>query len=746
MSYCLNPDCPKPQQPGGAKFCQHCGAKLLLKDRYRALRLIGQGGFGRTFLASDEDKPSRPKCVIKQFMPEAQGTANRRKAAQLFEQEADRLDELGHHPQIPSLLAHFSQEQHQYLIQEFIDGKNLAELLKAEGPWDEAQIYELLTNLLPVLEFIHHHQVIHRDIKPENIIRGKLGRNQQTKSTSLPNQPRWAELQKAVALETEQGFRDGAGPYRFSQVMQQELATLPAQISAAHAQRWQQLAYQFTDYADLTYWQRQYLVADAARFLYEMRRLYEQMVTPGRSPAPLVLVDFGAAKQAQGTALAHTGTRIGTPEYTAPEQERGKAVFASDLYGLGVTCLHLLTGLSPFDLFDTHQDIWVWRRYVARGSVSGPLGRVLDRLVERATSRRYQTANEVLQELTGEPVRLPAVAVPLPPTPPQAAHPLAVLPPQIRPVPAAPVAAAPVTLVKPPAKKAKAATWQGMHQWFAGSGKIHALTFSAEGLLVSGGTTPPIRVWDVESGQCLYTMNGHLDVVHALASKGDLLVSGSADRTIRLWDLPSGQRLHTFTLYTDAIVAIALSPAGRWIASGGLQEPIRLWDIATCQEQGGLVGHAGRVETLAFSPDGTLLVSGSSEGALHLWDAVERKELKTLKGHSQPVSGVAFSPDGKTLASSSWDGSLKLWSVKTRREKRTLGAGGDRLGDCAFSPDGKLLATGGKDVQIWNVRSGKQVAELSGHSQMVSALAFSEDGGTLASGSWDGTIRIWQLR
>ena len=107
MSYCLNPSCQQPQNPDLTKFCQNCGSKLLLKERYRAIKLIGQGGFGRTFLSVDEDKPSKPPCVIKQFFPQAQGTDSAQKAAELFEQEAVRLDELGKHPQIPELLAHF---------------------------------------------------------------------------------------------------------------------------------------------------------------------------------------------------------------------------------------------------------------------------------------------------------------------------------------------------------------------------------------------------------------------------------------------------------------------------------------------------------------------------------------------------------------------------------------------------------------------------------------------------------------
>jgi serine/threonine protein kinase len=171
MSYCLNPDCQKPQNPAGYNFCHNCGAKLLLGDRYRALKSIGQGGFGRTFLAVDEYKPSKPRCVIKQFFPQFQTPQNAQKAAQLFQKEAVRLDDLGTHPQIPALFAHFEADNYQYLVQEFIDGQTLAQELGAGVALSEFKVREVLFDLLPVLQFVHEKQVIHRDIKPENIIR-----------------------------------------------------------------------------------------------------------------------------------------------------------------------------------------------------------------------------------------------------------------------------------------------------------------------------------------------------------------------------------------------------------------------------------------------------------------------------------------------------------------------------------------------------------------------------------------------
>jgi len=277
-----------------------------LGDRYGAQKIIGQGGFGRTFLAVDEYKPSKPPCVIKQFYPQLQGTSSIQKAAELFELEAVRLEQLGKHSQIPDLLAYFSQDGRQYLVQEFIDGENLAAALESKGYFSETQIRNLLNNLLPVFQFIHSRQVIHRDIKPENIIVRQDGQR--------------------------------------------------------------------------------------------------------------VLVDFGAAKYATQTALGPTGTRIGTAGYMAPEQANGKPIHASDIYSLGVTCLCLLTQVEPIDLFDDSEFEWVWRKHL-KTSVSSELGQILDKMIQPAIKKRYQSATEVLLALGTRSPQLSAQKPPPGPPP-----------------------------------------------------------------------------------------------------------------------------------------------------------------------------------------------------------------------------------------------------------------------------------------------------------------------------------------
>jgi serine/threonine protein kinase len=147
-----------------------CGKDQLFRDRYEILRILGRGGFGVTFLAKDIYLPGQPLCVIKLLYPKVKDLATIEIARQRFEREARMLAKLGSHSQIPLLLDYFVIEGEFYLVQEYIHGSTLARLVRRYGVQSEAQVTEFLWEMLHVLDYIHHHQVIHRDIKPQNII------------------------------------------------------------------------------------------------------------------------------------------------------------------------------------------------------------------------------------------------------------------------------------------------------------------------------------------------------------------------------------------------------------------------------------------------------------------------------------------------------------------------------------------------------------------------------------------------
>lgn len=545
MSYCLNPACSHPQNSNDSKFCLACGAKLLLRERYRAIRPIGHGGFGKTFLAVDEDKPSRPPCVIKQFFPQNQGAQNSIKAAELFQQEAIRLDQLGKHPQVPELLAHFEQDSNQYLVQEYIDGINLQQELEQQGAFDQTQVRALLESLLPVLAFVHQNQVIHRDIKPANIIR-------------------------------RSGLGSGATGIQ---------------------------------------------------------------VRPGE----LVLVDFGAAKVVTQGQLPGMGTVIGSPEYIAPEQTRGQAIYGSDLYSLGVTCLYLLTQISPFDLFDIHEDRWIWRDYLKGSNFEARLGQILDKMVAMAPAQRYPSALAVLKDLhpsgipPGSLKNLQLVSHSTSPTPRSFGAPAPVQP---------QVGSSPRSQTAPPPRKEKD---------FSRVAPLQRLS------------------WD-----CLYTLKGHRSAVTSVVFSPDglTIASGSQDQTIEIWQMDRGRRWYTLTSHTNWVTSLSFSPDSQVLASGSRDNTIEIWDMTKGKRWYTLMGHTDYVYGLSFSPNSQILVSGGRDTSVRLWDLHKARELCQLSGHADWVRTVVFSPNGQLLASGSRDGMIKLWHIENGqwKLKRTLRA------------------------------------------------------------------------
>ena len=170
MTYCLNPDCPQPKNAPKALICESCGSKLLLHDRYQILGILGKGGFGATFVSSDLSLPGNPLCVVKQLRPSTDDPNVFQMARELFEREAETLGKLGVHPQVPRLLDYFEDNQQFYLVQEYVKGHNLHQEVKKRGPFSEAGVKQFLSELLPILKYIHKQKVIHRDIKPANLI------------------------------------------------------------------------------------------------------------------------------------------------------------------------------------------------------------------------------------------------------------------------------------------------------------------------------------------------------------------------------------------------------------------------------------------------------------------------------------------------------------------------------------------------------------------------------------------------
>ena len=293
MVCCLNPYCDgndnNPVNPDGARRCQYCGKPLipLLLNRFKVLQVLGQGGFGRTYLAEDQHKLN-DNCVIKQLLP--QGGS---KAVELFKREAEQLKRLGKdNPQIPTLEAYFQENNALFLVQQYIEGKTLAQELARRGKFTEEQVRELLADWLPLLATVHREGVVHRDLKPENLMR-----------------------------------RQDTGN--------------------------------------------------------------------------VVMIDFGLSKDLRGSVMVMPGTMAGTFGYAPFEQmEGGEAYPSSDLFAVGATCFHLLSGMHPGKLWKDSGYGWVksWQSHLDQ-TLSPELVQVIDKCLFKEHTQRYRSAQEVLSAL-----------------------------------------------------------------------------------------------------------------------------------------------------------------------------------------------------------------------------------------------------------------------------------------------------------------------------------------------------------
>ncbi|WP_027254499.1 serine/threonine-protein kinase [Planktothrix agardhii] len=144
---------------------------LVLRNHYAIVRELGHGGFGRTYLAKDQHRFDE-LCVLKEFSPQVQGSFALKKSQELFEREAEILYKLKH-PQIPRFRELFREtidnKGYLFFVQDYVEGFNYRSLLNQQS-FTEAEVMQLLFQILPILDYIHSYGVIHRDISPDNMI------------------------------------------------------------------------------------------------------------------------------------------------------------------------------------------------------------------------------------------------------------------------------------------------------------------------------------------------------------------------------------------------------------------------------------------------------------------------------------------------------------------------------------------------------------------------------------------------
>jgi WD40 repeat protein len=177
------------------------------------------------------------------------------------------------------------------------------------------------------------------------------------------------------------------------------------------------------------------------------------------------------------------------------------------------------------------------------------------------------------------------------------------------------------------------------------------------------------------------------------------VVSASGDKTLKVWDLETGRALRTLEGHSDHVHGVAVTPDGKWAVSASRDNMLKLWDLETGRELRTLVGHSDRVWGVAVTPDGKRAVSASWDGTLKLWDLATGRGLLTLVGHSGLVNCVAVTPGGERAVSASHDGTLKVWELATGRCAVTFHC--DAPATCCTFVDGQRIVAGDQGGRMY---------------------------------------------
>lgn len=482
------------------------------------------------------------------------------------------------------------------------------------------------------------------------------------------------------------------------------------------------------------------------------------------------LVDFGLLKQGTGATLS---SRRGlTPAY-APLEQWGVSGqhtdFRSDLYSLGATLYHMLTGQVPIPVSDRIASVSdpLKNPREFNPNLSEHIANSVMTAMSLLREHRYPNAATMKQALLGVGMGIGQPISSATPTTGPLVPPSAIIsqpPPTNEHMPALRVRTNPAFFAAPGENQTSSKPNNAVAEPVNPTASVQAIltntlsghtdsiwgvVFSPDGQnLVSAGQDKNVRVWRALDGNFLHALTGHKEAIWSIAYANDgTLASGSFDKTIRLWQPAKKRFLRGFMGHRGWVLSVTWSPDSKLLASGSGDRTVRLWQAASGKELRSLEGHSQDVLSVAWSPDGKYLASGSADRTVRLWQVPEGMLMHVLAGHGGPVSCLAWSPDGKYLASGGGDKLIRIWQVADGQILRTLQVSGTYVYGLAWRPDGQLLACGVNDrtISLWQPNDGSLLHTLEGHEDRVMSVAWSPDGQTLASGGADQKICLWQI-
>jgi WD40 repeat protein/serine/threonine protein kinase len=758
-------------------------------SRYRITGLLGEGGMGAVYKAEHllMRRPVALKIIRRDLI-------DRPAAVARFRREVEAAARLAH----PNIVTAFDAEQvgeTHFLVMEFVEGRNLAQIIAETGPLPVDKACDYVRQVALGLEHAHARGMVHRDIKPQNLM---LTPNGSVKILDFGLARFASEAIQAV-----------------ESVLTESSGSAPRQEPAADAHR--------TGTADV-----------------------EGLDAP--TEASVTSAHEARTIPPRGGALTAAGAMLGTADYIAPEQvnDPHAADVRADIYSLGCTLYFFLTGRAAFpggsviDKVLAHLEQTAAPISRTRADVPPQLDALLARMMDKDPSKRFQTPSDVVAALgeispAGFAPR-PTAGREMPATrlrrrttwavvaaalllacaasvwqvvriltaegelvidavdPNVAIH---VTRDNVRIVdsatqrsinlkvgrygvvlasddPELEISANEITIER--GKQAIVRIWRekrvasageksetvGRPAWrnpetigelreFSGHTRLaRSVRFAPDGRRVASASWDgTVRIWAVETGETIRVISHTGARSVSWSSDGKRLLSAGMDKLIRHWDVETGDELRRLEGHTVKEVTVEFLSDGRHAVSGGGSgdNSIRLWDLDAGEQIAQADAHSAAVFDVAVSPDGSLIASAGYDHAVRVWRVPGLEPVSTFNGHTAGVAAVAFSPDGTHVLSAGWDNVLRLWDASSAEEVRQFVGHEKFIEDIDFSRNGRRAISASHDgtVRLWDVATGRELRKFVGHDQPVCAVAFHPEARTAISGGHDGKLRLWSL-
>ncbi len=768
----------------------------LLDGRYQILEVIESTELGKAYLAKDIRRPGDSLCFIKHLHLVAEDPEFVEIVRHRFQQEAQTLEKLSLHDQIPQLLAYFEENQEFYLVESYVPGHSLAHEIQPGHPWSEEDVIYILTEVLEILIFVHGQGVIHRDIKPSNLIRrdtdGKLvlldfGAVKEINLTQNHNPPtaRVGTIEYMPVEQFECNPHLNSDIYALGMMGIQALTGLP---------------------------------------IYELRKLRETNPYKGGEIAwrhlaivsqdlgdildKMVRYDYRKRYQSSGEVLVELrklGDRFETlagKKETYREEVKRCADNRGDISVVGRKILDELRWsleLLPEEAEIVEDELLnPYRKYREKGER-------YEQALKEALQQQYPLSDETrmelkrLQQILGlleedaaliEKQVLPDSLIDKilnvfdrwksnrvqsnrvedqPLLPPTATFPLSRsnrLNPWLL-VGTALAALLAISLAvmqyyrwqenKIAQQRQQQLDIQYLNRVQAFLDQDNYELCVNEGQKITEKSTQYLAVQELLRN-CKDALNWravqvqdfaqHQDAVNAVqfSPDGTQIASGSSDQTVKIWEVPTGTLLQNFDGDFSSINSVDFSLDGQEIAAGSAYWRILEWSLET----GELfipLEHQASIWSVVISPDERTIASASADQTVKVWDRQTGFILYNFTEHTDIVYSLDLSPNGRKLVSGSKDNTIKIMDLETGTIINTLEGHTDEVRSVVISPDSQKIISGSYDdtVRIWDLETGRLLKTLTGHSGDVLAVAISPDSTLVASASKDRTIKLWDV-